>query len=92
MNEIQKQYGPFARKPAFSYCGRSYEIVCDAASRLDLVKTSTDAEWLQRVIKYPSSQKSVKQAAERRLRWVENACEALLEDYRRREGEGIETP
>jgi hypothetical protein len=43
-------------------------ITSDSESRLMQIKNSTDVEWLKRVIAYPNNQKSVQQAAERRLR------------------------
>jgi hypothetical protein len=56
-------------------------LVCDAESRLALVKQSTDADWLERVIGFRNTQKSVRLAAERRLRWVNKACAGLLAKY-----------
>lgn len=56
-------------------------LVCDVDSRLDLVRTSTDAEWLQAVIKHRSCQKAVTVAAKRRLKWVNKAWGALLAKY-----------
>lgn len=41
---------------------------CDAESRLMQIKASADMEWLKRVVAYRENQKSVQQAAERRLR------------------------
>lgn len=62
-------------------------VICDAASRLQCVKASTDADWLERVIRCRDTQKTVRAAARGRLRWVNKACQALLRDYRRQQGE-----
>jgi len=67
MTSIQKEYGPFA-KACISYCGRTHEVTCEASERIQMVRESTDDEWLLAVIKHPHTQKTVKQSAERRLR------------------------
>jgi hypothetical protein len=41
---------------------------CDAATRLDQVKASTDKAWLNRVMRDPDTQANVRHAADRRLR------------------------
>lgn len=41
---------------------------CDAATRLDRVKVSTDKVWLNRVRRDPNTQANVRHAADRRLR------------------------
>ena len=46
---------------------------CDAASRLEMVKITSDPLWLNAVTLWPETQKTVRQAAERRLRWVNKA-------------------
>jgi hypothetical protein len=43
-------------------------ITCDAADRISQIKRSDDAAWLQAVVKCVDNQKTVQQAAERRLR------------------------
>lgn len=72
MTAIQKRHGPFAQKCP-SYWGAEYTVTCDAGDRLRMVRESCDAEWLEAVSKHKDTQKTVRAAAERRLRWV-NAC------------------
>lgn len=52
-------------------------LTCDAESRLRLVKASTDAAWLQRVVGLEGVQKTVLQAAERRLKTLDKAARAV---------------
>lgn len=78
MTDFQKQHGPFAKACPASW-GLKLDCLhtCDAASRIDLVKESADAEWLQAVIKDRDVQSSVRLAAERRLRWLHKNIKAL---------------
>ena len=69
MNPIQLKHGPFAIECP-PHWGLPYMVTCDAESRLDLVKESTSADWLKAVIKSRGTQKTVRLAAERRLRWL----------------------
>ena len=43
-------------------------LICDAASRLNKIKGSTDRVWLEQVIKHRDTQTTVRLAAGRRLR------------------------
>jgi hypothetical protein len=72
MTAIQKRHGPFAEKCP-SYWGAEYTVTCDAGDRIRMVRESCDAEWLEAVIKHKDTQKTVRAAAERRLRWVNTA-------------------
>lgn len=63
-------------------------LVCDVQSRIALVKQSMDADWLEKVIKSKDTQKTVRAAAERRLRWVEKCCVTLLNDLQLRMAAG----
>jgi hypothetical protein len=74
VNDIQKQFGPFSFYSGFS--GTGYLTTCDVNIRLELVRKSTDAEWLETVIAYPHSQKAVIDAAKRRLKWVNDSSSA----------------
>lgn len=67
MTEIQIKYGPFACACP-PHWGMTHVTTCDVVSRLEMVKKSTDADWLEAVIKHHATQKTVVKAAERRLR------------------------
>jgi hypothetical protein len=47
-------------------------MVCDAACRLDMVRSSTDVQWLESVIAYPRTQQNVRYAAKVKLRKLGN--------------------
>jgi hypothetical protein len=71
VTELQRKHGPFAvPPPAYWPNGPHALYTCDASSRTALVKESTDAEWLQAVIRDRDVQASVRLAAERRLRRI----------------------
>lgn len=55
---------------------------CDAQSRLERIKLSTDQDWLEAVVEYPHNQKTVQRAAERRLTWVKRAVAGLMKQAR----------
>lgn len=78
MNAIQLKHGPFAFACPREWGNPSrYLVTCDVSSRCEMVKRSTDADWLQAVIDHHDTQKTVKLAAERRLRWVTKAVTDL---------------
>lgn len=78
MNEIQKQYGPFAHATTFG--GATHCLTCDVVSRIAMVRQSIDAEWLAAVIKHRGTQKTVRLAAERRLRAVNRQSSGTAAD------------
>lgn len=67
MTALQKHHGPFA-EIAPPGCPVRTVVTCDAASRLSLIKSNTDPEWLRAVIRDRDVQSTVRLAAERRLR------------------------
>lgn len=76
LTAIQKQHGPFAIVD--DVCGKATVMVwATVEDRVHLVKKSTDADWLQAVIRDRDMQASVRIAAERRLRWVKKAIAGL---------------
>jgi hypothetical protein len=87
VNAIQIKYGPFAQECP-KHWGMTHVTTCGVVDRIAMVKASCDADWLEAVIKHCDTQKTVRLAAERRLRWVEKACIALLNDYQLREAAG----
>ena len=53
---------------AVDVCG-TWAMTCDASSRIDQIKRSTDVAWLRKVAQPKfSDQVTVREAAERRLR------------------------
>lgn len=69
MNAIQKKFGPWAHPAPKSY-GTTHTKTCDAQSRLQEIRKSSDREWLRAVIKNRDTQKTVRTAARARLRRV----------------------
>lgn len=71
LTDIQKKHGPFAKDVSWmKWPGRDYVVTCDAKDRINQVKESCDADWLQAVIRDRDVQATVRLAAERRLRKV----------------------
>jgi len=64
LTEIQLKYGPFA-EAVQHWPGRDHVVTCDAESRLDLIKSATDLDWLQAVIRDRDVQASVRLAVGR---------------------------
>jgi hypothetical protein len=64
LTDLQKQHGPFARPSVVP--GWTHVTVCSVAERMDLVKASTDVEWLSLVLTH-AEQKTVRKAAARRI-------------------------
>lgn len=79
LTEIQMQHGPFAQ--AF-WPGRDYVLTCGTDERVAMVRKSCDADWLEAVIVHGDTQKTVRLAAERRLRWVNKANKGLMAKYK----------
>lgn len=77
MTDLQKKSGPFAVPvpPGFPI-KQAHLTICAAASRLDLLKKSTDANWLQAVIRDRDVQATVRLAAQRRLRAITKTVRA----------------
>lgn len=75
-NSMSKSEGKNPELNPFSYRGLGWDCtaqspevqVCGVEDRLRLVKEAKDQSWLQRVLAWPDTQKTVRQAAERRLR------------------------
>lgn len=78
---IQRQYGPFA-KECPKHWGMTHVVECGAAGRIQRVRESCNADWLELVIAHADTQKTVRLAAERRLRWVNKAITALAMEAR----------
>lgn len=70
--KFQKAHGPFTqpRPTWWPPGGPSVLTALCANDRIHLVKRSTDADWLELVIAAGDTQVTVRRAAERRLRWV----------------------
>jgi len=70
LTQLQKQYGPWAVDPPGRYSRGSldHSLICTVAERLPMIKESFDHQWLRAVIADLDSTKTVRQAAERRLR------------------------
>ncbi len=78
MNAVQLKHGPFAEDVTHMHWpGTDHVVTCGVEDRIALVKKSTDAEWLEVVIAHEETQKTVRVAAERRLKWVLKAVKAL---------------
>lgn len=84
MNAIQKQFGPFAKEVPKSWgVNMTHMNLTDVQGRRGMVMESTDADWLQSVIDHHDTQKTVKLAAERRLKWVNKAVAGLIAQVNR---------
>lgn len=81
MNEIQKKHGPFAVDVGWMHWpGTSFVVTSDVSDRLRLVRESSDPEWLAAVVAMLDVQKAVRQAAERRLRRMNDPSSATTGD------------
>jgi hypothetical protein len=69
VNAIQLKHGPFAL-PASKGWPLSHMMEVDAQARVQLVRQSSDVEWLGAVVKGRDIQMVVRLAAERRLKRV----------------------
>lgn len=67
LTELQKKYGPWA-EPAPPGYRITHTATCDVRDRLGMVRNSVDVEWLRAVSRDAHAQKTVRLAAQSRLR------------------------
>ncbi len=65
MSAANRPNDPWATGASFAGIASRW---CDAESRMQKVRESGDAEWLRRVVRCKDTQKTVREAAERRIR------------------------